>query len=97
MTAAVVAVATVLTALVGLVLYVLKQRDSPTAQRASAQKQVDETKRAWEQARQEISEAIRFHLEGLKEDGLQAPEPQASVSPAPLSHSRSRMRSGARI
>ncbi len=58
MTAAVVAVATVLTALVGLVLYVLKQRDSPTAQRASAQKQVDETKRAWEQARQEMTDEL---------------------------------------
>jgi predicted RNase H-like HicB family nuclease len=29
-----------------------------------------------EQARQEISEAIRFHLEGLKEDGIQAPKPR---------------------
>lgn len=30
-----------------------------------------------EQAEREIRDAIRFHLDGLKEDGCQAPEPQA--------------------
>jgi predicted RNase H-like HicB family nuclease len=30
-----------------------------------------------EQAEQEIRDAIRFHLDGLKEDGLRAPEPRA--------------------
>ena len=33
-----------------------------------------------EEAEQEIREAVRFHLEGLKEDGLSAPEPQASFT-----------------
>ena len=28
---------------------------------------------------QQISEAIAFHLEGLKEDGLPIPEPQSST------------------
>jgi predicted RNase H-like HicB family nuclease len=29
-----------------------------------------------EQARQEISEAIKLHLEGLKKDGVEAPKPR---------------------
>jgi predicted RNase H-like HicB family nuclease len=33
-----------------------------------------------EQAEREIRDAIRFHLDGLKEDGCQAPEPQAVLT-----------------
>jgi predicted RNase H-like HicB family nuclease len=32
-----------------------------------------------EEAEQEIREAVRFHLKGLKEDGLAAPAPQATL------------------
>ena len=32
-----------------------------------------------EEAEAEISEAIQFHIEGLKEDGLPIPPPQAVV------------------
>jgi predicted RNase H-like HicB family nuclease len=33
-----------------------------------------------EQAEKEIRDAIRFHLDGLKEDGLRAPEPRAVLA-----------------
>jgi predicted RNase H-like HicB family nuclease len=33
-----------------------------------------------EQAEREIRDAIRFHLDGLKEDGCPAPEPQAVLT-----------------
>jgi predicted RNase H-like HicB family nuclease len=33
-----------------------------------------------EEAENEIREAIRFHLDGLKEDGLPAPPPQATLT-----------------
>ena len=32
------------------------------------------------EAEEEIREAIRFHIEGLKEDGLPAPKPQATLA-----------------
>ena len=31
-----------------------------------------------EEAEREIREAVRFHLEGLREDGVPAPEPRAT-------------------
>jgi len=33
-----------------------------------------------EEAENQIREAIRFHLDGLKEDGLPAPTPQATLT-----------------
>jgi predicted RNase H-like HicB family nuclease len=33
-----------------------------------------------EEAEKEIRDAIRFHLDGLKEDGHRAPEPQAVLT-----------------
>ena len=33
-----------------------------------------------EEAEQEIRNAVRFHLEGLKEDGIPAPEPQVTLA-----------------
>jgi predicted RNase H-like HicB family nuclease len=33
-----------------------------------------------EEAEQEIRDAIRFHLDGLKEDGLPTPEPRATLA-----------------
>jgi predicted RNase H-like HicB family nuclease len=32
------------------------------------------------EAEEEIREAIRFHIEGLRQDGLQPPEPQATLA-----------------
>ncbi len=33
-----------------------------------------------EEAEREIREAIRFHLEGLEEDGIEAPKPEAKLA-----------------
>jgi predicted RNase H-like HicB family nuclease len=33
-----------------------------------------------EEAEREIREAVRFHLEGLREDGVPAPEPRATLA-----------------
>ena len=33
-----------------------------------------------EEAEREIREAIRFHLEGLEEDGIEPPKPEATLA-----------------
>ena len=37
------------------------------------------TGRTVEEAKREIREAVRFHIEGLREDGLQVPEPTSTA------------------
>ena len=56
----------------------LSAADSPTQAAAEIRRQVEEQLVAGRSAA-EIREAIEFHLEGMREDGLPVPVPQSKV------------------